>query len=74
MKRFKIEVDEQVSIWQRVTCWVEAKNESDLRRQLNNDALNIVDTCEVDDFPETMAHMEYDKSDSYFRILSTENK
>lgn len=70
MKQFKIEIDEQVSIWQRSIMWVQAKDEQDLRRQVANGGLDIIDVCSVDDFPETIEHISYDPE--YFEILETE--
>ena len=40
MKNFKIAVDEQVSIWQRVVMWVEAEDEQDLRKNAERKSLN----------------------------------
>lgn len=71
MKNFKIEIDEQVSVWQRLTMWVEAEDEQDLRKNIERKSLNIIDTCDVDDFPETMAHISYDME--YFKILETDD-
>ena len=70
MKQFKIKIDEKVSIWQRVTMWVEAENEQALRKQIETDSFNVVDICNIDDFPETMDHIEYDLD--YFEILDEE--
>ena len=72
MKNFKITVDEQVSIWQRVVMWVEAEDEADLRKNLERKSLNIIDVCDVEDFPETIEHISYDPE--YFEILETERQ
>ena len=72
MKNFKIAVDEQVSIWQRVVMWVEAEDEQDLRKNAERKSLNIIDVCSVEDFPETMAHISYDAE--YFDILEEEDQ
>jgi hypothetical protein len=70
MKQFKIKIDEKVSIWQRVTMWVEAEDEQALRKQIETNSFDVVDICNVDDFPETMDHIEYDSD--YFDILDEE--
>jgi len=72
MKNFKITVDEQVSIWQRVVMWVEAEDEADLRKNLERKSLNIIDVCDVEDFPETTEHISYDAE--YFDILEEEGQ
>jgi hypothetical protein len=72
MKQFKIELDEQVSIWQRSVMWVEAKDEEHLRKQFQSGGFDIIDVCSVDDFPETIEHISYD--DRYFEILEVEDQ
>jgi hypothetical protein len=72
MKQFKIEIDEQVSIWQRVVMWVEAEDEADLRKNVERKSLNIIDVCSVEDFPETIEHISYDPE--YFDIIDSERQ
>lgn len=72
MKNFKIEIDEQVSIWQRQVMWVQAKDKEDLQRQLKSGSFDIVDVCSSEDFPETIEHISYDPE--YFEILETERQ
>lgn len=68
MPRFKITIDEKVSVWQTVGVIVEAESEYAVEKG----QFDVVEyTGYKDDFPETEDHIEWDKDT--VRIVSIFN-
>lgn len=68
MQKFKVYLDEKVTIWQRIEIIIEAESEekiaaliddySALNSELENG--NYLDISTIDTWPETIDHLEYD--------------
>jgi ABC-type ATPase with predicted acetyltransferase domain len=60
MKTYKIQLDEKVSVWQRLEMIVEAEDEQTLKKQIERQSLNIIEMVDVETFHDTEEFLEYD--------------
>lgn len=68
MPSFKVEMWEQVSVWQRVKVVISAESEEDLAHKIKTDSFTLDDCYDADPDWNTEAHLEYDTSN--FEILA----
>jgi hypothetical protein len=60
MPSFKVEMWEQVSVWQRVKVVINAESEDDLDQKLKSNSFQIEDAFDADPDWNTEAHLGYD--------------
>jgi hypothetical protein len=73
MPNFKVEMWEQVSVWQRVKVVINADSEDDLDQKLKSNSFQIEDAFDADPDWNTEAHLGYDTED-YDLLAKWENE
>lgn len=68
MPSFKVEMWEQVSVWQRVKVVISADSEGALHEKIKNNSFVLDDCYDADPDWNTEAHLEYDTSN--YEILA----
>lgn len=68
MSDFKVEMWEQVSVWQRVKVVINAESEEDLHEKIRGNCFQIEDCYDADPDWNTEEHLEYDTSN--YEILA----
>lgn len=72
MPKFKVEMWEQVSVWQRVKVVIEAETEEELHEKIRGNSFQVEDCYDADPDWNTEAHLEYD-TDNYEVLASWED-
>jgi hypothetical protein len=60
MNNYTITIDEKISVWQKITMIVEAEDESTLYKEIERQALNIIEIVDVETLHDTESFIEYD--------------
>lgn len=67
MPKYKVQIWEQVSVWQQVKVVIDAESEQHLDMKLKTNAFVIEDCFDADPDWNTESHMDYDTT--YYKVL-----
>jgi uncharacterized SAM-dependent methyltransferase len=73
MPNFKVQLWEQVSVWQQVKVVIKAESEADLEQKLKSNSFVLEDCFDADPDWNTEAHLDYDTGD-YVLLATWENQ
>jgi uncharacterized SAM-dependent methyltransferase len=73
MPNFKVQLWEQVSVWQQVKVVIKAESEAELEQKLKSNSFVLEDCFDADPDWNTEAHLDYDTED-YALLATWENK
>ncbi len=71
MNNYTITIDEKISVWQKITMIVEAEDESTLYKEIERQALNIIEILDVETLHDTENFLEYDSESLEIKKIDT---
>jgi uncharacterized SAM-dependent methyltransferase len=73
MPNFKVQLWEQVSVWQQVKVVIKAESEAELEQKLKSNSFVLEDCFDADPDWNTEAHLDYD-TEGYVLLATWENE